>query len=421
MAGRAAAAGPSENSVRRQRLDDEHRALLDPSSGELLASYGSSLITVIFNVETLVDATLFFIGGGHLRYQYIRKDDADAIHEVRFVNPRVPVFFMNLLQSTDGGSMETASARGRNSAEGLLEGPPDARRSRRGGQRARKRCAFFTMLITRTGSDGEPLIVHLAADVKLFHYTAHVCGLRNIKDAQTVMRFIHEAFTNLQNQLNIMKAGPPPSLSSLAIGCGAAVEEEEGEAASASQVAADLLSGGDPTRRAFLEVNTQCCSLPLIVSEGDVVMTNLCGRFPTPLNLRATFHTLSQEYPGVLTYLTTMSKSNYLVVTLFEHAPFEPLRTRHQMTADLQQQVQTERVAYLMSSKRLRSRHRKHTFFIYASGRFIQSSRNNATALSYTERCMKLLHAVSTPVLAEVEESEGGGEEEEAEEAEIDE
>lgn len=376
-------AAVGENIARRQRLDDEHRPLVDTTTGQVIASYGPSLITVIFNVETLVDATLFFIAGAHTRYHYVRADDSDNIHEVRFVNPRVPTFFAHLLpQGGVGESAAHAKKPSRHLVPPSLPIQPqpggESRVRRRGGQRARKRCAFFTMLITRTGRPGEPPIVHLAADVKLFHYTAHVCGLRDADDARIVMRFIHLAFTELQGQLD---AARPPA-------------DEEG------RELMELLSGGVETRRAFLEGNTRCCSIPLVVSDGDVVMTNMCGRFPTGLNLRASFRLLTRDYPAVLTYLTTMSKSNYLVVTLFEHEPFDPVLKREEMSEELVERILSEKVSYLVSSKRLRSRHRKHTFFIYASGRFIQSSRNNATALSYTERCMKLLHAVSFGIAA---------------------
>lgn len=263
-------------------------------------------------------------------------------------------------------------------AAGSPPPPSVVARRRRGGQRARKRCAFFTMLITRTGHSGEPATVKLSADIKLFHYTAHVCGLRDVRDARLVMRYIHNAFTGLQVQLD----------------------------ADTGNELAEAFSEGNRDRATFITENRACCSIPLTVSEGDVVMTNLCGRFPQGLNLRATFTAISEQYPGVYTYLTTMSKSNYLVVILFEH---EPVRVRGEMTEEQIQKSQQDRISYLMSSKRLRSRYRKHTFFIYASGRFIQSSRNNATALDYTRECMKLLSSVSSQVPEVLALTGGGG------------
>lgn len=366
---------------RRQRLDDEHRDLRD-EDGSILASYGSSLITMIFNVNTLVDATLFFISGGHRRYVFKPLESDPDVIDVRFVNPRIPSFFTHLLPQDVEEDTKPPARRPRS----VAEAPAASSKKKRSGQRARKRCAFFTVQITRNARpSSEP--VHLSADVKLFHYTAHVCGLRDVDDARIVTRFIHAAFIENQKQLD---ATHMPLIA------------VEGFTEASCVAHLDLMAGGSSERRAFLESNHHCCTQPLTVSEGDVVMTNLCGRFPKTINLRATFRSLMANYPGVLAYLTTMSKSNYLVITLFEHAPFEPILTREEMLStggeELIEDVKMQRRSYLMANKRVRSKHRKHTFFIYASGRFIQSSRNNATALSYTARCMKLLHTVSATI-----------------------
>jgi hypothetical protein len=362
--------------TRRQRLDDEYLPLLIPNKSEPVCFYGPSLITVIFNVQTIVDATLFFISGGHLRYSFRPLDLHPEVSAVKFVNPRIPNFFTHLLPD----DVVVESKRGRRAK------PEEEPAKKRGAQRARKRCAFFTVQVTRQGRPGESPIVQLSADVKLFHKTAHVCGLRDVRDAKIVMNFIHAVFMENQSHLDRIRN------------------------AASSGDALRQMSMGDATRYAFLTSNNWCCSVPLIVSEGDVVMTNICGRFPHSLNLRASYLALAINYPGILSYLTTMSKSNYLVVTLFEHFPFEPVRNKAELGIEGTEEVRAARHSYLMSSKKLRAKLRKHTFFIYASGRFIQSSRNNVTALSYTERCMKLLHTVSegveAPVVIEDEEEE---------------
>lgn len=497
-----------EQAERRKRLDSEHHDLIDPETGVVLASYGPSLITVIFNAETLVDPTLFFISGGHLDFVFISREDEDGVLDVRFVNPRVPTYFTHLLPTTTstteerdirGQDLPESSGRPNIIAEGeivpdksqsefiaekedqpateLQEGEADEdskhhhhlsfpeeveeedpcedpklqevveeenrgstaaqAKRKRGGQRTRKRCAFFTMLVTRKGRlPGEAETVHLAADVKLFHYTTHVCGLRNAEDAALVMRFICEAFTKNQIKLDKTRTVIPRAIVSRNSVDQPDIEEDaEGSSVAQPSVSEfgsvsrprdeerrlilDELSGGNSVRRAFLESNSHCCSLPLTISEGDVVMTNMCGKWPSTLNLRATYRALSANYPGVLSYLTTMSKSNYLVVTLFEHAPFEPILNLEEVLNEggraMLERIKHEKHTYLMSSKRMRSKLRKHTFFVYASGRFIQSSRNNATALSYTIRCMKLLHSVSSGIaspspFALDDESEDGGE-----------
>lgn len=313
---------------RRQRLDEEHAPLLGDDGMEL-AKYGPSLITVIFNVSTLIDATLFFISGFHLQPPY------DAI----FTSPRVPSSFMNLLPSSGGHYQRKTNGSS--------------------SSKSSKKCAFFTI----TTHDKR-----LIADVKLFQSTAHVCGLRNLDDARVIMEIIERAFEECQRQL-------------------------EDEDAFRTQILPRL----SPEVRTFLEANRKCCTIPLIISEGDVVMTNMCGKFSKNINLRSTYELIRQDYPGVLGYLTTMSKSNYLVITLFEKAPFEPITKLSDMSPSRYSDVIRERRSYLLATKRTRSKHGKHTFFIYASGRFIQSSRNNTTALEFTKKCMKLLTDLSLP------------------------
>ncbi len=361
---------------RRQRLDEEYRSLNNSATGEVLCQYGPSLITVIFNVQTIVDATLFFIAGAHERYK-VRPTD-EIVLQAKFVNPRIPTFFSHLLPSSES---ITAQYQQHKKPTRRQVAAAELRQSRPAQQRARKRCAFFNLLITRRGRDAtEPPVVNIAADVKLFHYTAHVCGLRDARDAELVMRVIHEAFVENQARL------------------------EEGDL--------ELPEGTDAEVRAFLESNTRCCTVPLVISEGDVVMTNICGRFPKSLNLRLVYYRLTENYPGVLAYLTTMSKSNYLAITLFEEVS---LTTQAELTATEVREIKESRYSYLISSKKLRSKSRKHTFFVYASGRFIQSSRNNAASLIFTENCMKILHDVSldleAPLLAEEEESESSEDE----------
>ncbi len=342
---------------------------MDAGDGEPLCFYGPSLITVIFNTQTIVDATLFFITGSHSRYNF--KDSLTPEHsdvlEVRFVKPRIPSFFAHLLpQDEESCGMDPGLSIIKKPRRSRSSPKKETAEKRGGTQRARKKCAFFTVLILRKARiPSEPAVVQLSADVKIFHYTAHVCGLRDSRDAELVMYFIHQAFTDSQALLD---SGNPDVFTTFA--------------------------AGNVTRRAFLESNTKCCTIPLVLSEGDVVMTNICGRFPKSLNLRETYRSLSINYPGVLTYLTTMSKSNYLAVTLFEHPPFNPIRTLEEMGESVKE-IRESRHNYLMSSKKVRSELRKHTFFIYASGRFIQSSRNNATSLLFTEHCMRLLHAVT--------------------------
>lgn len=351
--------------LRRQKLDEEYQPLLDEGD-IILCFFGSSLITVIFGVQTIVDATLFFISGGHKRYRFTPSEESErlGILDVHFGEPRIPSFFAHLLP----GSADTGSNQQQDESR---------------QQRARKRCAFFNIVVSRRGRTAtEPPIVQLSADVKLFHYTVHVCGLRDLKDADMVMSIIHDAFIDNQNSLSSQK---------------------------------DLteLAGGNAERLSFLESNNRCCTIPLIISEGDVVMTNSCGRFPHTLNLRATYHILTERYPGVLAYLTTMSKSNYLAITLFEHSPFNPILTIEEMSPEMREELKSARAEYLISSKKSRSKLRKHTFFIYASGRFIQSSRNNATALQYTATCMKLLHTVSSGLEVEIIPDEDEEEDEE--------
>ncbi len=358
---------------RRQRLDEEYISLPDAAGTlEPLCFYGPSLITVIFNAQTIVDATLFFIAGAHKTYTF---DGTPDILSVQFVRPRIPSFFIHLLPVEEGGEEPVKRTR----RPRIVAPKPVEEGKKRSAERARKRCAFFTVLISRRGrSASEPAIVHLAADVKLFHYTAHVCGLRDARDAKIVMHFIHQAFVANQGRLD-----------------------------STDPDVMNEISGGDAMRRSFLDSNKKCCTVPLEVSEGDVVMTNICGRFPKTLNLRQTYISLSTNYPGVLTYLTTMSKSNYLAITLFEDAPFTPIRSRSEM-GELVDEVMAARHSYLISSKKVRAKKPRTTFFIYASGRFIQSSRNNATALHNTERCMRLLHTIvadfEPPVIIEDEE-----------------
>lgn len=364
--------------TRRQRLDEEYQPLIAADSTEPLCFFGRSLITVIFNAQTIVDATLFFITGAHKSYIFTPCTEHPDVVDVSFSQPRIPHFFNHLLPDNVDDATHPPK-KTRVATVKADEEPPTTSKHR--AERARKRCAFFTVHVTRRSSTlEESPLVHLSADVKLFHYTAHVCGLRTARDAEIVMYFIHQAFVANQRLL----------------------DSDDAEVFT-------RLAGGDATRRAFLESNRKCCTIPLEVSQGDVVMTNICGRFPKCLNLRETYRAISTNYPGVLSYLTTMSKSNYLAVTLFEDAPFVPILSRVVMSTAAAEEVDQARLAYLISSKKSRSKMRKHTFFIYASGRFIQSSRNNVTALLFSAHCMRLLHAVSegieSPAIVEEESS----------------
>lgn len=356
-----------EKISRRQRLDEEYLPL-STEDGQLLCNYGPSLITDIFKVQTIVDATLFFISGEYLRFT-IGADDPE-VTDVKFLNPRIPTFFAHLLpHASVARKPRKPRAPPKTAADGEKKRAP---------QRARKKCAFFRMVVNRRKRlPSEPETVVLLADVKLFHYTTHVCGLRNSQDAELVMRVLEQALTSAQARLD-----NPELLIEFA--------------------------NGNEVRRDFLQGNTKCCSMPLIISPGDVVMTNICGKFPNFLRLRATHKLLRENYPGVISCLTTMSKSNYLAVTLFEHEPFFPIRTRVEMMADgdgVVREVQEAQHDYLMLSKKGKSKTPKHTFFVHASGRFIQSSRNNLTSLLFTEICMILLHKVTEgmkpPVIVE--------------------
>lgn len=341
-----------EKTTRRQRLDDEYVTLLDENNN-LLCYYGPSLITDIFAVQTIIDATLFFISGEYQRFK-LEPETIPEVLTVSFENPRIPTFFSSLLPPSE---------------------PREKKKVSTLAQRARKKCAFFTLNFTRQRRlPTEPEVVELRADVKLFHYTVHVCGLRDPHDAELAIRLIELALTQSQEHMN------DPAL----------LEE---------------MANGDKNRQEFLQSNNRCCSEPLVISPGDVVMTNICGRFPKTLNLRSTFQILEDNYPGVISYLTTMSKSNYLAITMFEHEPFVPIRTREEIGEELHDLILTRRT-YLLSGKKIRSKIPKHTFFVYASGRFIQSSRNNAAALQYTRLCMSLLHKVTADIASPAIEDE---------------
>lgn len=344
-----------EKTSRRQRLDDEYVKLVD-TAGELICYYGPSLITDIFAVQTIIDATLFFISGEHQRFR-ITPDEIPGVLEATFINPRVPTFFSSLLPHEE----TVAPQKARKKASAVA-------------QRARKKCAFFTLLFSRQRRfPTEPEIVQLKADIKLFHYTVHVCGLRDARDAELAMNIIERALTASQLRMD-------------------------------DPVLLDEMTGEDTNRKDFLRSNNKCCSDSLVISPGDVVMTNICGKFPKTLNLRRTFCILDDKYPSILSYLTTMSKSNYLAITLFEHEPFMPVREKEEVE-DLEGLLLARRT-YLMSGKKVRSKIAKHTFFVYASGRFIQSSRNNASALKFTEICMALLHKVTADIIPPVVEEE---------------
>lgn len=361
-----------EKVSRRQRLDEEYITLLDDDQ-KILCQYGPSLITDIFAIQTIIDATLFFIAGEHKKFRVTPNEIPDVL-EASFLSPRIPTFFAPLLPSDE------ISTQSRQKSSEII-------------QRARKKCAFFTLQFSRARRmPNEPEIVQLRADVKLFHYTVHVCGLRDARDAELAMTIISHALTTSQERMN-----------------DPAVLEE--------------MAAGDRLRRDFLQSNNRCCTETLTISLGDVVMTNICGKFPRTLSLRTTFHELQQRYPGVLSYLTTMSKSNYLAITLFEHEPFMPIRTREEIGDELEDLTLAKRT-YLMSGKKVRSKIPKHTFFVYASGRFIQSSRNNTTALKFTDLCMRLLHAITAdaiPPVVEDGESTTGTAPEESSDEEIEE
>jgi hypothetical protein len=308
--------------------------LLDSETGELLAHYDSSLITVIFKVETLIDPTIFFITGAHETYVFTPDEVEPDVIGVVFSNPRIPLAFQSLLPGDPNP-----------------KAPPKKKQG--------KKCAFVNIKLIRTHDE-------LSADIKLFHQSIHVCGTRNPNIAQCMMRFIQDAFLKCQMELDKLQESP------------------------------ELIEDLEPERRGYILSNLSLCSVPLVLSEGDVVMTNLRGSFPTTINLRSTYQRLQDNYPGIYTYLTTMSKSNYLGITFFEGPPFEPIRSLKEIQGSRGwkrslKKLKDEIEVYLLSNKKKRSKYSKHTFFVYASGCFIQSSRNHATSLKYTELCMKLL------------------------------
>lgn len=371
---------------RRQKLDEEYKTLLLPDSEEPLCFYGPSLITVIFNAKTIVDATLFFICGAHNRYTFIPSDDNPHVLDAVFSKPRIPSFFEHLLPEQEGPMIDGKKHHPR--APGTGKAQDDITIRKHILQKARKRCAFFNIKLSRERRHPtEPAVVVLSGDIKLFNGTVHVCGLRDPRDADMIMKVIHQALVD--NQLLLDSLDPK---------------------------VLDFLSGGSTERRAFLSSNKRCCTLPLVISQGDVVMTNICGRYAKILNLRGTYTLLKENYPAVLPYLTTMSKSNYLAITLFEHYPFNPVRNKSELTEEEIESIEIAKHSYLMSGKKVaRPKVRKHTFFIHSSGRFIQSSRNNATSLLYTETCMRLLHTIATESEHHDEEDEEIEEEEEEE------
>lgn len=307
--------------------------LLTDDNGTELAIFKPSLITVIFNIDSLIDSTLFFISGGHLRYTF---EETDEIKSVRFVKPRLPACYMHFLNKKKlaiGGEREES----------------------------KKKCSFFKLEVTLR-DDVDKI---LKADVKLFRKTAHVCGLKDVNHAKLVMELVKDAFVENQQFLNETFLD---------------TEEKEDEA--------------EEERRLYLLTNHECCTVPLEISEGNVVMTNLSGQFPKDVNIRSTFIRINNEYPGILADLTTMSKSNYLAITLFEQEHFVPIKKVEEMTPEIIEIVTAKKRAYLMAAKDKRSEFGKHTFFIYASGKFIQSSANHEKAVDFTRQCMQLLHSL---------------------------
>ncbi len=229
---------------------------------------------------------------------------------------------------------------------------------------------------------------HRLADVKIFRSSIHICGLRNLNECLIILKYVVRYFEEVQRNLTRIYDE----------------EASEGKLEFFSRYSenypdlAQLITEVDKSKHA-------CCTLPLVIVNQDIVMTNYKGEFNTQIDIRWLYNKL-KEYPSVICHLSTMSNSNALNVIVLETDPFYPVKHVSKYTKDEVETINRLKSEYLVTSKRTKAcQYIKHSVFIYSSGKFIQSSRKNDTSMDVIQMIVNIVMtemytAVAPPCLS---------------------
>lgn len=157
------------------------------------------------------------------------------------------------------------------------------------------------------------------ADIKIFPASVHICGLRDLNECLVMLKFILKYFESTQRQLDEIY-GPSPDDE---------LRKEFFERYRTNYPEDESFTAFQAT----IDASHKCNTIPVVIHSKDIVMTNYKGEFNTLINIRFLYQRL-QNYPGLISNLSTMSNSNALNVIILEIEPFYPIKHSSELTED---------------------------------------------------------------------------------------